>query len=52
MARKKAESSTKSDITKKLNKEQKLFCYLYIVEDYSMRDAYKMMKKNTYNFKG
>ena len=46
MARKKAESSTKSDITKKLNKEQKLFCYLYIVEDYSMRDAYKMAYPN------
>lgn len=46
MASKKATSSTKSDITKKLNKEQKLFCYLYIVEDYSMRDAYKMAYPN------
>ena len=34
-------TTNKSDIAKKLNKEQKLFCYFYIVEDYSMRDAYK-----------
>ena len=47
MAKRKDEaSSNKSDIAKKLNKEQKLFCYLYIVEDYSMRDAYKMAYPN------
>ena len=47
LARKKKETELSSEeerrleITKKLNKEQKLFCYHFIVEDKSMKDAYK-----------
>lgn len=47
MARKKKdtelspEEEKRLEITKKLNKEQKLFCYHFIVEDKSMKDAYK-----------
>ena len=33
-------------MAKRLNEAQKLFCYLYIVEDYSMKDAYKMAYPN------
>ena len=29
------------ELTKKLNKQQKLFCYLYVVEDMSLKDAYR-----------
>ena len=47
MAKRKDEaSSNKADITKKLNKEQKLFCYYYIVDDKSMKDAYKLAYPN------
>ena len=35
------EEERRLEITKKLNKEQKLFCYHFIVEDKSMKDAYK-----------
>ena len=47
LARKKKETEVspeeerRLEITKKLNKEQKLFCYHFIVEDKSMKDAYK-----------
>lgn len=44
--RKAAASSNKTDIAKKLNKEQKLFCYYYIVDDKSMKDAYKLAYPN------
>ena len=47
MAKRKDEaSSNKADIAKKLNKEQKLFCYYYIVDDKSMKDAYKLAYPN------
>ena len=52
MARKKKETELspeeerRLEITKKLNKEQKLFCYHFIVEDKSMRDAYKLAYPN------
>ena len=47
MAKRKDEaSSNKVDIAKKLNKEQKLFCYYYIVDDKSMKDAYKLAYPN------
>ena len=47
MAKRKDEaSSNKADITKKLNKEQKLFCYYYIVDDKSMKAAYKLAYPN------
>ena len=47
MAKRKYEaSSNKADIAKKLNKEQKLFCYYYIVDDKSMKDAYKLAYPN------
>ena len=35
------EEERRLEITKKLNKEQKLFCYHFIIEDKSMKDAYK-----------
>ena len=41
MAKKKEVDDARVKLTKRLNKEQKLFCYLYIVEDYTMKDAYK-----------
>ena len=52
MARKKKETELspeeerRLEITKKLNKEQKLFCYHFIVEDKSMKDAYKLAYPN------
>ena len=52
MARKKKEvelsleEERRAEITKKLNKEQKLFCYYYIVDDKSMKDAYKLAYVN------
>ena len=44
--RKDEASSNKADIAKKLNKEQKLFCYYYIVDDKSMKEAYKLAYPN------
>ena len=46
MPKKKEVDDARVKLTKKLNKEQKLFCYLYIVEDYTMKDAYKMAYPN------
>ena len=50
MARKKKETELspeeerRLEITKKLNKEQKLFCYHFIVEDKSMKDFWNVIQ--------
>ena len=46
MAKKKEVDDERVKLSKKLNKEQKLFCYYYIIDDKSMRDAYKLAYPN------